>query len=116
MKPRHPARRTVVRDSLQATDCARYLKALADPERLRIIECLQSGPLSVGDLSARVHKDVVNVSHHLRVLRQANLVQNERRGKFIIYSLNPTLFASARQKRDCGCLDLGCCRLEWNSD
>ena len=95
-------------DELQSTACARSLKALADAERLKIMKCLKDGPKNVSELAVMLGRELVNVSHHLGVLRNAGLVRDERHGKFIIYSLHPDVFQ--RDKGDC--LDLGCCRLE----
>jgi DNA-binding transcriptional ArsR family regulator len=98
-------------DPLQPETCARLLKVLADPERLRIIRCLSEGPLSVGEIATQLDAPVVNVSHHLGVLRQANLVEDEKQGRFVIYRLNPAVY----QRGSVGTtehLNLGCCRLE----
>jgi hypothetical protein len=104
-----------LRDGLHSNECAQYLKALADPERLRIIQCLQSGSKNVGELASLVGKDIVNVSHHLRVLRAARLVQFVRSGKHIIYSLHPDVCPPTNHDPAGASLDLGCCRLEWDS-
>src|SRR5436305_488588 len=101
-------------DKLQSSDCARYLKALADPERLKIIQCLQSGPKSVGELAHLLKNELVNVSHHLGVLRHAKIVLDEKQGKYVIYSLHPDVLRIRKSTRpQDNCLDLGCCRLEW---
>jgi ArsR family transcriptional regulator len=89
------------------------LKALADPDRLKIIQCLQSGPKNVSQLSALIRRELVNVSHHLSVLRHAQLVRAARRGNFVEYSLHSAL-NPANQKGEG--LDLGCCRIEWSDD
>jgi ArsR family transcriptional regulator len=97
-------------DPLESQHCARRLRAVADPERLRIIHCLRSGPQSVSELAAALNAEVVNVSHHLGVLRQAGLVQDEKRGRFVIYRLHPDVFRAAAAATDY--LDFGCCRIE----
>jgi ArsR family transcriptional regulator len=101
-----------MRDKLQSTECARFLKALADPERLKIVQCLQTGPKNVSEVAALLGQELVNVSHHLGVLRHAGLVQDERHGKFIIYSLHPDVFRPREGNQAVDALDLGCCRLE----
>ena len=97
-------------DKLQSASCAKYLKALADPERLKIVQCLQSGPKNVTELAELLERELVNVSHHLGVLRHAGLVQDQKQGKFVIYSIHPDV-GNAKKGEDR--LDLGCCRLEW---
>ena len=101
-----------MRDRLHAEDCARFLKALADPARLRIIECLQAGPLVVSKLCGQLHEEMGNVSHHLGVLRHAGLVSAEKHGKYVAYALNPRFFRSREPGRTADLLDLGCCRVE----
>jgi len=101
-----------MRDRLQSKDCARLLKALADPERLKLIQCLLSGAKNVSELSNLLGVELANVSHHMRVLRHADLVCDERQGKFVVYSLNPQFFRP-KGAGDCAdSVDLGCCRLE----
>jgi ArsR family transcriptional regulator len=87
------------------------LKALADPERLRIIDCLRQGPRNVSDITRELDADIVNVSHHLGVLRGAGLVVDQKQGRFVVYQLHPEVFESKGRTRK-EHLDLGCCRLE----
>ena len=98
-------------DELQSADCAKRLKALADPERLKIIQLLQGGPKNVSTLSDLLGADIANVSHHLGVLRHAGLVRDEKQGKFVVYSLHPDIFRPG-EPGQVAALDLGCCRLE----
>lgn len=99
-------------DPLEPDRCARMLRAMADRERLKIIQCLRGGPRNVGEIAEALDAEVVNVSHHLGVLRQAGIVQDERQGRFIVYQLHPDVFQPARKSRGSEHLDLGCCRLE----
>jgi DNA-binding transcriptional ArsR family regulator len=101
-----------MQDELQSTECARRLKALADPERLKIIQCLQAGPKNVSALADLLGTDIANVSHHLGVLRHAGLVSDEKQGKFVVYSLHPDVFRPKKSGKPLDVIDLGCCRLE----
>lgn len=101
-----------MRDRLQSDACARALRALADPDRLRLVQCLQRGPRNVSELSELLGEEIANVSHHLRVLRQAGIVLHRKEGKFVLYSLHPDVFRPRDQKQPSDALDLGCCRLE----
>ncbi|MFN3150428.1 ArsR/SmtB family transcription factor [Bremerella sp.] len=97
--------------------CAGRLKALADPDRLRIVEQLFTGPTNVSDLSETLGEEIVKVSHHLGVLRHAEVVQTEKQGRFVIYSLHPDVAAvgkgeSIAQARR---IDFGCCSVELES-
>src|SRR5262249_20646628 len=82
-------------EKLQPSVCARMLKALADPERLRIVDRLRVGPRNVSELAAELHEELANVSHHLSVLRHAGLVLDQKDGKFVVYCLHPDIFRPA---------------------
>lgn len=96
------------------TRCAAYLKAVGDPLRLRIVRALQLGELSVSDLSQLLEQEIGVVSHHLRVLYHADIVQTRREGKYIYYSLSNHLRSEKRRKND-GVLNFGCCQLDVGS-
>lgn len=56
---------------------------------------MQQGDLTAGEIAARFAVSWPTISHHLGVLKQANLVQDYRRGQHIYYSLNTTVFQEA---------------------
>jgi ArsR family transcriptional regulator, nickel/cobalt-responsive transcriptional repressor len=99
-------------DRLQSSECARALKALADADRLKIIQCLQEGPKNVSELRLLLGMNIANVSHHLGVLRHAGLVLDQKQGKYVTYSMYPGVFRPDTQGRGRDVVDLGCCRLE----
>jgi ArsR family transcriptional regulator, nickel/cobalt-responsive transcriptional repressor len=99
-----------MKDVLSSKECAERLKALADPDRLRIVQLLRGGPRNVSDIAAELDVDLANVSHHLQVLKREKLVETEKRGRFVQYRLHPAVFEATRTTNEC--LDLGCCRLE----
>lgn len=70
-----------------AEDAAALLKALANDQRLMILCNLLDGPLSVGELNARVPLSQSALSQHLAVLREAGIVATERESQIIRYSL-----------------------------
>ena len=72
--------------SLQMT-----LRALADPVRREILNLLKVGPQNAGELGAHFDISAAAVSKHLNVLKEADLVLDERQGKFIIYRLNASV-------------------------
>jgi ArsR family transcriptional regulator, nickel/cobalt-responsive transcriptional repressor len=98
-------------DRLQSSDCARSLRALADADRLKLVQCLQERPHTVTELADRLETNIARVSHHLAVLRHAGLVRDEKQGKFVVYSLEPNIFRPSDGK-SLEVVDLGCCRLE----
>jgi DNA-binding transcriptional ArsR family regulator len=63
--------------------------ALSEPSRLRIVELLRSGPRPVNQISERLDLAQPQVSKHLRVLKEAGLVQVEARAQQRLYELRP---------------------------
>lgn len=72
---------------------ARIFKILSADTRVRIIQLLKDHPLCVGALAARLDISPGAVSQHLRILRDADLVEPERQGYYIHYGLNEETFA-----------------------
>jgi len=67
-------------------------KALNDKTRREILEMLRKRDMSAGEISDKFNIAKPSISHHLDLLRQANLVVSEKKGQFIYYSLNATVF------------------------
>ena len=67
-------------------------KAIADPTRRRILKYLRGGERNAGELAHYAGIGRTALSHHLMVLKLADLVRVERRGQFQVYSLNTTVF------------------------
>ncbi len=97
-------------DTFDVDFCADRLKALSDPQRLRILNALRHGELTVGDLAEALESELVNVSHHLKIMKFARLVEVRREGRFMYYRLHTDLHCTTGGKTRF--LDLGCCRLE----
>jgi len=96
---------------------ALMFKALGDPTRLGIIQmlrccstpgrgvevhdetgdCRPSGSLSVGEVCCRIGGSMSTISHHLKELRLAGLIQMEKRGRWIYCSVNPEAMATIRR-------------------
>ena len=93
-------------DRVNADDCAQRLRAVADGERLRIVCLLQPGAKNVTEIAEGLGVSVVNASHHLKVLRQAAVVQTQRSGRKVYYRLSDGVFPREPDE-----LDLGCCTL-----
>jgi DNA-binding transcriptional ArsR family regulator len=73
-------------------ELAELFKALSDPTRLRLVQLLaeHKGSLCVNALAHRLEVSQSAVSQHLRVLRQARLVEGERHGYHVHYALDPS--------------------------
>ena len=67
-------------------------KALSDPTRRRILELLSGKDMSAGEIADCFSISKASISHHLNILKNAELVLDERQGQSIIYSLNTTVF------------------------
>ena len=67
------------------------MRALADPVRRRILNLLKSGRMSAGDITAHFDITSAAISRHLSILREADLIRDEREGKFIYYELNASV-------------------------
>ena len=67
------------------------LKALSDPIRREILEMLKGGRMSAGDISGHFDVTGASISRHLSVLKEADLIRDEREGKYIFYELNTSV-------------------------
>lgn len=67
-------------------------KALSDPTRRKIIQLLKDRDLTAGEIAEQFNMTKPSISHHLNMLKQAQLVTDERQGQNIYYSLNTTVF------------------------
>ena len=72
--------------SLQET-----LKALSDPTRREILQMLREGSKTAGEISDKFDITAAAISRHLSVLKDADLIRDQREGKFIIYTLNTSV-------------------------
>ncbi len=80
-------------------------KALNDSTRREILSLLREKDMSAGEIADHFNMTKPSISHHLDLLRQADLVLSEKKGQFIYYSLNLTVldeilswFMSFKQK------------------
>ena len=72
---------------------ARRFRTLGEPFRLRLLEQLQQGEKSVGELAEALDGNQPNVSKHLGILRDAGLVSRRREGNSIVYAISdPMVF------------------------
>ncbi|WP_433501154.1 metalloregulator ArsR/SmtB family transcription factor [Sphaerimonospora sp. CA-214678] len=89
----------ITREPLSPDDAAELavlLKAAADPVRLRLLSMIGSHPggeACVCDLTDAFDLTAPTISHHLKVLRTAGLIESERRGTWVYYRIVPTAIA-----------------------
>jgi len=70
-------------------------KALSDPTRRRVLQLLQAGPMSAGDLGRHFDVSKPTMSAHFAVLKEANLIHAEKAGTSIIYHLKLSVLEEA---------------------
>ena len=90
--------------------CVTQLKVLADSTRLAVVRHLLREPLHVGDLRRFLDVEQSLLSHHLRVLKDAGIVLDERDGKSVRYRLAPDVTMAPEGES----IHLGCCRLSFD--
>ena len=66
-------------------------KALNDETRRQIIELLKESDMNAGDIADHFSMSKPSISHHLDILKQADLISGDKKGQFVIYSLNTTI-------------------------
>ncbi|MFK0289842.1 ArsR/SmtB family transcription factor [Streptomyces sp. NPDC090442] len=89
-----PGLLTAPLDEDQAAELAKVFKALGDPVRLRLLSMIASragGEVCVCDLTPAFDLSQPTISHHLKLLRQAGLIDCERRGTWVYYWLLPEM-------------------------
>jgi ArsR family transcriptional regulator len=88
-----PALRVAALGESQATELAAMFKALGDPVRLRLLSLIASHPggeACVCEISATFDVSQPTISHHLKLLRSAGLLDCERRGTWVYYWVIPS--------------------------
>ena len=92
-----------------STECAAKLKVLGDPTRMRVIEVLMDGPRCVHELMSILKIEQSLLSHHLRVMRDAELVEGVRAGKAVRYQL------ASGTAMHAPVIDIGCCQIVFDA-
>jgi DNA-binding transcriptional ArsR family regulator len=93
-------------------DCIAALKALGELNRMRIVRLLLKGQLGVNQISERLKMSQYNVSKHLRVLKEAGLVEMEKEGQQRLYAVVPRLKNQLPANKNV--LELGCCTFRFD--
>ncbi len=94
----------------EGISCAAILKVLADETRLAVVEQLLDGPKTVSQINEQLNVEPTLLSHHLKALREAQLVTSTREGRYVSYSLAAALL----NRRKGRAIDLGCCTLSFS--
>ncbi|MDB5306118.1 MAG: ArsR family transcriptional regulator [Gemmataceae bacterium] len=94
-----------------AKKVAGMLAAVGEPTRMRILYRLAQGPHHVGQLAEMIGVPMVNMSHHLGVMRQAGLLEDEKDGRRVIYRFRPEIYTQGGEDGILATLALGLYRL-----
>ena len=98
---------------VQPTDCVTALRALGEETRVRIMALLIEQPREVGEIADALGVSQYNVSKHLRVLREAGLLEVGKEGRQRRYALPDAIKREAAAGR---VLDLGCCSFKFEDE
>ena len=101
-----------MKNLLSDKDCAELFKALADETRLKIMHSLFDGEKCVTDLMNELCLAQSHVSHHLKILKVAGIINSKRDGHKICYFLSPQVKNNLSETRR-EALDLGCCEVKF---
>ncbi len=74
---------------------ANVFKALGDPTRREILKLLREKDMSAGEISENFNMSKPAITKHLEILREAELVSSEKKGLYIIYSINISVLQEA---------------------
>jgi len=72
--------------------------ALSDPNRQKVLDLLKKREMAVAEIASHLSISLPTLSHHLDMLKRANLVSNRRDGQKILYSLNLSVFEDVSEK------------------
>jgi DNA-binding transcriptional ArsR family regulator len=93
-------------------DCIIALKALGEENRMRMVRMLLKKECSVNEIGEELGVSQYNVSKHLRVLREAGLLNSRKQGQQRLYGLADDFNKHLIENRNV--LDLGCCTFDFN--
>ena len=67
------------------------IKAINDETRRQIVDLLKKADMNAGEIAAHFNISKPSISHHLDILKQADLITSEKKGQFVEYSLNTSI-------------------------
>ncbi|QGJ69234.1 HTH-type transcriptional regulator NmtR [Planctomycetales bacterium 10988] len=106
-----------MRQKQEFEECASRLKSLADPERLRIVLSLfEGGEKSVSQLATDLGDEIVKISHHLGVLRNAGVVLAKKDGRYVYYQVHPDVIPEGSPQGEIRKIHFGCCSIDLHNE
>jgi len=97
---------------MKDVDCMSVLKALGEMNRLRIMRLLMRHELDVNTIAEKLKLTEYNVSKHLRILKEAGLLEMQKAGKQRLYGVVSHL--KDKLAANCNVLELGCCTFRFD--
>ncbi|MEM9481875.1 MAG: metalloregulator ArsR/SmtB family transcription factor [Verrucomicrobiota bacterium] len=97
---------------MKENDCIPALKALAEETRWKIVAALLKRPQTIAELVDGLGVSQYNISKHVRILREAGVVETRREGKFVRCRITES-YQRRYQEGGKEKLDLGCCEFEF---
>lgn len=97
---------------VKGMECMAVLKALGEMNRLRIVRMLLRHKLGVNEIARQLDLTEYNVSKHLRILKDAGLLQMEKSGKHRLYGVDPRLKTTLDANGNV--LELDCCTFHFD--
>ena len=94
---------------MHKSKCVTLLKVLGDQTRWSIVAELLRAPRTVGELTQKLKVSQYNISKHIRTLREAGIIETQRKGQFMKCSVKRHLHNTRKKSR----LDLGCCTFQF---
>ena len=98
------------KESAPTKVCIDQLKVLSDKSRFRILQLLSKKPMNASEILDSLTVSQTLLSHHLRILKIAELIEGEKKGQFIIYKLS----SKNKRPKSANSLNLGCCEIRFN--
>jgi DNA-binding transcriptional ArsR family regulator len=84
----------------EARKLAAIFSAIGETTRMLILHRLVERERHVGELAELIGIPMVNMSHHLGVMRQAGILEDEKVGRKVVYRINPAIFVPAAESSD----------------
>lgn len=101
-----------MKNFISTNECAQILKAMADETRLLILKSLFKGEKCGTEIAKELNLSQPHIAHHLRILKNATLVDSWRDGQRVCYRLHPVVHESLRLNND-NAINLGCCKISF---
>lgn len=97
---------------MKGIDCITALKALGELNRMRIVRLLLQKQMGVNEIAEQLDISQYNVSKHLRILKEAGLLEMEKQGKLRLYTVIPNL--KDQLAANANVLELDCCTFRFD--